>query len=407
MPLYSYKARNLKGEVERGTIEGTERSIVYTLLKNKGLFPIDIKETSYNRASGQFNIKRKVPLVTMYLFCKQFSIMINAGVPIIQTLDILIKQEDNVLLRKTLRKVAEDIHKGLSLSESMKKYDRVFPNILVSMIEVGEMSGNLDKALEEVSMHFEKENSIRSKIKTAMIYPLFILGVAILAVIFMIAFIVPKFISMFAAVGGELPAITQMVLNLADKFREPLFLTEIVLVILLSIWAFNIIKKSKEGGMIIDRLYFKVPLLKTEFKKILAARFARTLSLLVSAGVPIIQSFDVITTVINNKVVSKGIEDAKNEIRSGSNIAKPLAAMNIFPKMVIQMIIVGEETGTMDSTIAKIADFYDEEVDNSIKKLTSIIEPAMILLIAAFVGIVVIAMILPVFSLEEQMGTIL
>lgn len=407
MPLYSYKARNLKGEVERGTMEGAEKNIVYTLLKNKGLFPIDIKETSYNKEGIKITLKRKVPMVTMYLFCKQFSIMINAGVPIVQALDILIKQEDNAILKSTLKKVAEDVHKGFGLSESMRKYDKVFPNILVSMVEVGEMSGNLDKALEDISMHFEKENSIRNKIRTAMVYPLFILGVAILAVIFMIVFIVPKFIAMFNAIGGELPGITKMVLSLAQKLKEPLFLAGIVLIISLFIWAFKLAKKSKEGGMIIDSLYFKVPLLKTEFKKILAARFARTLSLLVSAGVPIIQSFDVIATVINNKVVSRGIENVKNEIRGGSNIAKPLEAMNIFPKMVIQMITVGEETGTMDSTIAKIADFYDDEVDSSIKKLTSIIEPIMILLIAVFVGIVVIAMILPVFSLEEQLGTIL
>jgi len=317
------------------------------------------------------------------------------------------KQEDNKRLKEGLKRVAENVHKGFSLSESMRQYDKLFPNILVSMVEVGELSGNLDKALEDVSVHFEKENSIRGKIKTAMIYPCFIMAVAIIAVIFMIVVVVPKFVNMFNVIGGELPAITQMVLNLANKFKNPLFLLKMGSIILFAIWAFIKIKNSKEGGMIIDRLYFKIPLLRKEFKKILAARFARTLGLLVVAGVPIIQSLDVVATVINNKVVQKGIENVKNEIKSGSNIAKPLAAMNIFPKMVTQMISVGEETGTMETTMQKIAEFYDEEVDRSIKRLTSIIEPVMILLIAVFVGIIVIAMIMPIFSLEEQLGTLL
>jgi len=409
MPLYSYKARNLKGNVERGTLEGSDRNTIYGILKTKGLFPIEIKETKYagGKVKAKSRLNKKVPLIDMYIFCKQFSIMINAGVPIVQALDVLIKQEDNKRLKEGLKRVAENVHKGFSLSESMRQYDKLFPNILVSMVEVGELSGNLDKALEDVSVHFEKENSIRGKIKTAMIYPCFIMAVAIIAVIFMIVVVVPKFVNMFNVIGGELPAITQMVLNLANKFKNPLFLLKMGSIILFAIWAFIKIKNSKEGGMIIDRLYFKIPLLRKEFKKILAARFARTLGLLVVAGVPIIQSLDVVATVINNKVVQKGIENVKNEIKSGSNIAKPLAAMNIFPKMVTQMISVGEETGTMETTMQKIAEFYDEEVDRSIKRLTSIIEPVMILLIAVFVGIIVIAMIMPIFSLEEQLGTLL
>ena len=409
MPLYAYKARNLKGDVEKGVIEGTEKSAVYSILKTKGLFPVEIKETKYgaSKVKTKSRLNKKVPIVTLYIFCRQFSIMINSGVSIVQALDVLIKQEENRTLKEALRNVAENVHKGFSLSESMRQYDKVFPNILVSMVEVGELSGNLDKALEDVSIHFEKENNIRGKIKTAMIYPCFIMAVAILAVIFMVIVIVPKFVSMFNVIGGELPAITQMVLNVANKLKEPLFLLKIVLIIAVAVWLLNRFKNSKEGGIIIDRLYFRIPLLRKEFKKILAARFARTLGLLVAAGVPIIQSFDVVSTVINNKVVQKGIENVKNEIRSGSNIAKPLAAMNIFPKMVTQMISVGEETGTMDTTVAKIADFYDEEVDRSIKRLTSIIEPVMILLIAIFVGIIVIAMIMPIFSLEEQLGTLL
>lgn len=408
MPLYSYKARNLKGEIEKGVMEGAEKAVIHSVLKSKGLFPVDIKETSYDKAGKKVVLrKKKVGVLDLYVFCKQFSIMINAGVPIVATLDVLIKQEENIALKNALRNVAENVHKGFGLSESMKEHDRVFPNILTSMVEVGEMSGNLDRTLEDVATHFEKENTLRGKIKTAMIYPAFIMAVAIIAVIFMIVFIVPKFIAMFDAIGGDLPAITKAVLNLAYKLREPLFLLKIVLIILVALWALKALKKSKGGGVLVDKLYFKIPVLRKEIKKILAARFARTLGILVSAGVPIIQSFDVIATVINNKIVTKGIENVKNEMRGGSNIAGPLAAMDIFPRMVIQMISVGEETGTLETTVAKIAEFYDEEVDRSVKKLTSIIEPAMILLIAIFVGVIVVAMIMPVFSLEQQLGTML
>jgi len=409
MPLYAYKARNLRGKVEKGTIDGAQRKVVYDILKEKGLYPMEIKQIKYDTSKVKFSLsfRRKVSRVELYIFCKQFSIMINAGVPIVTALDVLIKQEENKTLKGALRKVAENVHKGFSLSESMRHHSSVFSNILVSMVEVGELSGNLDKALEDVSVHFEKENNLNGKIKTAMVYPLFILAVAIIAVIFMVTVIVPKFMKMFDAIGGELPKITQIVLKAADKLREPLFVTEIVLSILFLIWAFKKFRNSKEGGLIVDRLYLKIPILKKELKKIIAARFARTLGLLVASGVPIIQSLDVISSVMNNRVLEKGIENVKNEIKSGSNIAKPLAAMNLFPRMVTQMIRVGEETGTMESTIKKVADFYDEEVDRAIKRLTALIEPMMILLIAIFVGIVVIAMIMPVFSMEEQLGTLL
>ena len=409
MPLYAYKARNLKGEVEKGTIDGAQREVVYTILKEKGLYPMEIKQIRYDTSKIKFSFgfRKKVSMVEMYIFCKQFSIMINAGVPIVSALDVLIKQEENSTLKEALRKVAENVHKGFSLSESMRQHSRIFPNILISMIEVGELSGNLDRALEDVALHFEKENSMNGKIKTAMVYPLFILAVAIIAVIFMIVVIVPKFTRMFDTIGGELPKITQMVLRVAEKLKEPLFLLEIGLIIFFTVWSFKQFRNSKEGGLIIDRLYFRIPVFKKEFKKIIAARFARTLGLLVSSGVPIIQSLDVIAGVINNKVVEKGIDNVKNELKSGSNIAKPLAAMNIFPRMVTQMISVGEETGTMETTIKKVADFYDEEVDRAVKRLTAIVEPVMILLIAIFVGIVVVAMIMPIFSLEEQLGTLL
>lgn len=409
MPLYLYKARNLKGDIEKDVMDAAEKAVVQSILKNRGLFPVEIKETTHNKVGGKKVSlrRRRVSILDLYIFCKQFSIMINAGVPIVVALDVLIKQEENATLKNALRNVAENVHKGFSLSESMKQHSKVFPNILVSMVEVGEMSGNLDRTLEDVAIHFEKENTLRGKIKSAMIYPAFILVVAIAAVVFMIAFVVPKFVAMFDAIGGDLPAMTTMVLNIAYKLREPLFILKIVLSILIVFWTLKALKKSKGGGEIIDKLYFKIPLLKKEFKNILAARFARTLGILVSAGVSIIQSFDVIAAVVNNKVVTKGIENVKNEIRGGSNIADPLADMDIFPRMVIQMIRVGEETGTLETTVAKVAEFYDEEVDRSVKRLTSIIEPVMILLIAILVGVIVVAMIMPVFSMEQQLGSML
>ena len=271
MPLFAYKARNLKGEVEKGTMDGAQREVIYSILKDKGLYPMEIKQVKYNTSKINFSIsfKRRVSLVEMYIFCKQFSIMINAGVPIVTALDVLIRQEENSTLKDALRKVAENVHKGFSLSESMRQHSRVFPNILVSMVEVGELSGNLDKALEDVSLHFEKENNLNGKIKTAMVYPLFILAVAIIAVIFLVVVIVPKFTKMFDAIGGELPKITQFVLKVADKLKEPLFVSEIVFSILFVIWAFKKFRNSKEGGLIVDKLFFKIPVVKKEFRKII------------------------------------------------------------------------------------------------------------------------------------------
>ena len=290
------------------------------------------------------------------------------------------------------------------MSESMQALPKVFPPLMVSMVEVGEVGGTLEAVLERLAIQYEKDNKIKSKVSTAMVYPAVIGCIALVMVTFMLIFIVPTFVGMIDSAGGELPTPTKVLLYISGLFTNPIFIVAAIVAIILLRFGFKKFKSTEGGKFFIDSFIYKMPLVGSNVKKILAASFTRTMSTLLSSGVSLIQALEVVDRVVNNQVVSRGLLQVSDDIKSGSNLAAPLERMGIFPLMVTQMIRVGEEAGSLDAIMEKVADFYDEEVETSISKLLAMLEPLMMMVLAVIVGFMVIAMIMPTFTMNQGVG---
>lgn len=402
MASYTYKAKTNTGQTVTGSFEAKERDMVITFLKEKGYIPLSIVDTVAEKGKEvKIGGNKKVKAKELAIFCRQFKTMLTAGVSLIGCLDMLKKQTENPTLKQALVKIYENVQKGKTLSDSMKSFENVFPVLLISMVEVGEVSGTLETVLDRLALQFEKDNKIRSKVTTAMTYPAVIGCIALVMVTFMMIFIVPKFVNMVASVGGTLPTPTKIVMFVSGLFTNIVFLICFAAVIFGLSYGFKKFKKTEQGKFIIDSFIYKMPMVGKNVQKILASRFTRTLSTLLSSGVSLIQSLEVVDKVVNNQIVSRGIVKVKEDIKSGSSLSGPLESLGIFPVMVTQMISVGEEAGSLDSIMEKVADFYDEEVDTSISKLVAMLEPLMMMLLAIIVGFIVVAMILPVFSMNQ------
>lgn len=404
LAIYNYKAKTHTGETVTGSFDANDKNMVFALLKEKGYFPLTIEDNSEKGNEVTFEVKKKVKAKELAIMCRQFQTMLDAGVSVIGCLDLLKKQTENSTLRQALTKIYEQVQKGKTLSESMKPLSKVFPVLLVSMIEVGEVSGTLEIVLERLAVQFEKDNKIKSKVSTAMTYPSIIGAIALVMVVFMVTFIVPKFVGMVNSIGGQLPLPTRILLFVSDLFVNPLFLLGLAIAIAIIVYIFKRFKSTENGKYIIDSLIYKMPMVGKNVQKILASRFTRTLSTLLSSGVSLMQSLDVVDKVVNNQIVSRGIVKVKEEIKRGSNLAAPLEGLAIFPMMVTQMISVGEEAGSLDSIMEKVADFYDEEVETSVSKLIAMMEPLLMMFLAIVVGFIVIAMIMPIFSMYQGVG---
>lgn len=404
MAIYNYKAKTNTGETVTGSFEANDKNMVVALIKEKGFYPLSIEDKATKGKEVNIKGNKKVKAKELSIMCRQFHTMLNAGVTVITCLDMLKKQTENPTLRAAIATIYEDVQKGTTLSESMKSLSKVFPVLLISMVEVGEVSGTLEVVFERLAVQFEKDNKIKSKVTTAMTYPAVIGCIALVVVVFMIAFIVPKFIGMINSVGGAIPLPTRILLFVSGLFTNPLFLVALVIVIILIKFGFNRFKATEQGKFFIDSTIYKMPMVGKNVQKILAARFTRTLSTLLSSGVSLIQSLEVVDKVVNNQIVSRGLVKVREEIKRGSNLAAPLERMGIFPLMVTQMISVGEEAGSLDAIMEKVADFYDEEVETSISKLLAMMEPLMMMVLAVVVGFIVIAMIMPTFTMNQGVG---
>ena len=402
MATYSYRAKTVTGNVSAGKIDATDKNMVVSLLRNRGMYPLEISELNLLEKDFKMGTGKKIPLKALSLFCKQFYTMIDAGVTIVGSLDLLRRQTENRKLANILSKVYEDVQKGMSLSEAMRVHKSQFPTIVISMIEIGEISGNLDTVLDRLSIYLEKDNRIRQKVKTSMVYPKVIGAIALVAVIFMMTFVVPNFISMFKDMGSQLPLPTRILLGISNVFKNVWFLLGASIVIPSLIFAYKKFKKTEKGKFIYDKFILALPLVGKNMSKIIASRFSRSLSLMLKTGVPLIQALEVVGNLLDNEVVNKGIIKVKEDIKRGSGLAEPLEAVGIFPVMVTHMISIGEEAGSLDSIVEKVADFYDDELDASIGKLVAMLEPLMIVAMAIVVGGIVIAMILPIFSMYQN-----
>lgn len=401
MPLYNYRAVARDGRNIEGAYEGKDKQDVINKIRNANQIPIEITEASQSKDIKDLQFTSKVNTKDIAIFCRQFYTMLNSGVTIVSCLDILRKQTESKKLRNVLNQVYEDVLTGSSFSDSVKRYEDVFPSLLVNMIEAGEVSGNLDNIMDRMSMHYEKEYRINNKVKGAMAYPMVLGGLSIIVVIFLLTFIMPTFTGMFEDSGVKLPIPTRILLGISDTLKSYWY----VFIALIGLIVYLIIKytSTKQGKMFIDSTKLKIPIVKGVTTKIITSRFSRTLSTLMMSGVPLIQALDIVSRIVGNSLVEQGILNAKEDVRKGTSLSTPLEKISAFPPMLIQMIEIGEESGSLDDILEKTANFYDDEVEVAIQKMTTMLEPLMIVLMSLVIGFIVISMVLPMF---DMMNTI-
>ncbi len=400
MATFTYKARTRQGEILQDQVEAIDTMSVASSLRQQGLLVIDIKEQGVAQRD-LFEPFKKVKLGDIVVFTRQFATMINAGLPIVRALYVLSEQTDNKKLKDTVDALRKDVEAGLSLSEALDKHPKVFSRLYVEMVRAGEIGGILDGVLLRISDQLENDQELRRKVKSAMTYPTIVLILAILAASFMLIFIVPIFARMFEDLGGTLPLPTRVAMGLSD------ILTSIFGVFVYggmgaAVYGFLRWKKTEQGRKVWGRVSLRLPAkIGDVLQKVALARFARTLGTLSAAGVPILQAIEITATSSGNWVIENALLKSRDAIREGIPIYKPLESEPVFPPMVTRMIAVGEETGDVDGMLGKIADFYESEVDATVKALTSIIEPLMIVVVGGIVGGIIIAMYLPMFKIFE------
>jgi type IV pilus assembly protein PilC len=399
--VFTYRALDHEsGEVLQDQMEGSNSMAVAITLKQQGLFVIDVKEQNVAQKDILEPFK-KVRLRDLVVFSRQFSTLINAGMPIVRALYVLSEQTEKRKLKDVIDAVRKDVEAGSSLSEALEQHPKVFSRLYVEMVKAGEIGGMLDGVLLRIANQLEKEADLRRKVKSAMVYPLFVVGFAFLVLSFLLIFIVPIFARIFADLGGTLPLFTRIVIGASNVLTSVwgilVYLTMGVAVFLFLRW-----KKTEHGRKVWGRVVLKIPAKIGEVvQKVALARFARTLGTLSAAGVPILQALEITATSSGNWVVENALLKSRDAIREGIPIYKPLESEPVFPPMVTRMIAVGEETGDIDGMLAKIAEFYESEVDATVKALTSIMEPLMIIVVGAIVGVIVISMYLPMFTVYE------
>lgn len=403
MPVYKYKAKNILGKEIYGSFEAADRSAVIYMLKEKKFYPIKIKEEK--SSLGFFSFQRlfkKISQKDLAVFCRQFSTMINAGVPILSCLDILRKQTENIRLKETLEIIYGEVQKGKSLSQVMGEFRLIFPELLINMIETGEISGTLDKILERMATHYEKEYKINQKVKNALTYPAIIAIVATLVIIFLVTIVVPTFASMFNSMGAVLPASTRILMKISDVLKNSWYL--LFIAFFLGRAFLKSYARNSQGREKLDKFKLIFPVLGNLQRKIATARFARTLGSLMNSGISVLQGIEVTKKVIGNEVISKGLTKVAEDVKKGKGLAEPLREFDFFPPMLVHMVKIGEDTGTLDSILEKTADFYDDEVENALTKMTTILEPAIIVVMAVIVSLILISVILPMFDIMTQVN---
>lgn len=398
---FSYKARNAKGRVVKGKIEAPSEGSAVDRMAQMGLSPVELRETAaatgLNREIDFASLTARVKLKDLAIMSRQMSTMVAAGLSLLRTLTILAEQTESKYLRKLLATVARDVETGSSLSDALAKHPGDFPPLMINMIRAGETGGFLDGALETIAVNYEKETKLAQTIKSAMTYPIIVLIMAVLAVAAMLIFIVPVFRDMFEGMGSALPAPTQFLVVMSENmiWVAPL---AIVLIMGTAIW-WRGNKNSERVRKVIDPLKLKLPVFGGLFQKIAVTRFARNMSDMLKAGVPILRALVVVGETSGNWVVEHAARDVSDSVRQGQSVAAPLGRHTVFPPMVVQMVAVGEDSGSLEQMLDKVADFYDAEVQAMTEGLTALIEPLMVAFLGAVVGGMIVALYLPIFQM--------
>ena len=396
MATYEYVVVDKSGKQKKGNMEAQTPERVKELLKNEGLIPISVKEQSF--LNKDLNIgSKKVKPRDLSVFCRQFNSILSAGVTIINALEMLSEQTENKVLRQAIKEVQVDVEKGESLTSAMAKQNETFPPLLIHMIEAGEASGSLEIAFERMAIQFEKQAKVNGMVKKALMYPIAVLVVAVVVVIVMLVVVFPQFQEMFNDLGSDLPAITRVVISMS-KFVQNfwwLFLS-IVVVAFLGIRTFA---KTADGQILFSKLSLNMPMFSNLTIKSSSATLARTLSTLLAAGIPLVDAVNIVAKVISNAIVRNALENCEEEIKRGVPLSVPLQESGVFPPMVYHMTKIGEETGNVEDMLGKIADYYEEEVENATAALTSMLEPLMIVVLGVLVGFILLAIYMPILGM--------
>lgn len=399
-PVFEYEAKNREGEKISGTLEVEDASLVVKQLREKGYFVTSLNQkTNKKDTGGYFSFSKRVKISDLAIFSQQFAAMIDAGISLVDALEILRGQTDHPRLKEVIIAIQEDVEAGSGLSEAMLKYPDVFPDLYCQMIRAGETGGILDKVLNQLAEHYERQDEINGKIKSALYYPVTILLVAIVVIIFLITNVVPQFISIFSSIGGVLPLPTRILLSVSD------FLQHYWWAIIIGITAIILIlynyKKTPRGEYWFDKLILKVPVIGKMMKKIFLSRLTNTLAILLDSGVDLLSALTVVEDVIGNQVFARILTEARAQVREGVTLSQPLSETKVFPSMVVQMIKVGEEAGSLEQMLKKISDFYEREVEANVEGTISLIEPVMIICLAIVVGFIVISIVMPMFEMFQ------
>ena len=399
---FAYKVRDRAGKVQSGTIDAENAAAVAAKLKGMGYAPISIDQA---KSGMKTEIKipgkgpKKVKLRDLAIMSRQFATMINSGLSLLRALTILSEQTDNPELARVLSEVRNDVETGNALSVAMSKHPKVFPPLMINMTKAGEVGGFLDSVLLQVAENYEAEVRLRGKVKAAMTYPVVVFILAMLMCVIMLIFIVPTFAGMFESLGGTLPAPTRVLIFLSDQLRTLLPLVAVLLVAAAMTW--KRVKHTERVRNVVDPLKLKTPVFGPLFQKIALSRFARNLGTMMSSGVPILQSLDIVADTTGNVVLGRAVRDVQESVRTGEALAKPLENHAVFPPMVVQMMAVGEDTGALDTMLMKISQFYDQEVEATTESLTALIEPLMIAFLGAVVGSMIVALYMPIFKIFD------
>ena len=401
MANFKYKAINSEGQRIEGSQSADSESQVREMLLSNQYYPLSIeKENSKGKSSLSFN--RKVKLKDIAVFCRQFYVMLDSGLSIGKALNILIEQGEKPKLREALIGVNGDLKRGETLANSMGKRKDVFPNLLTSMIDAGERSGNLDIILKRMAEYYEKETKIRGKIKSAMIYPIVLGVVAIIAITFILTFVMPTFVQMFEENNVDLPTSTKMVLGtskMLGKYGIIIFLILVTAIILLGKYL-----KSEECQYKLSVINLKIPVIKKLTQKIIVSRFTRTMGIVSSSGMSLVTSLEIVASVVGNKIAEKELLKVKEKVLKGEGLGDSIMKIKIFPPMLASMVKVGEEAGSLDSILDKTADFYDDELEREIQTATALIEPAMIVVMGVIIGFLLISILTPMFKMYNSIG---
>jgi type IV pilus assembly protein PilC len=403
MAKYSWEARSRTGALQKGVMEANTKALVEAQLKKFGFTSISVKEEGKGL---QIKIPglgaKKVETKDLVIFTRQFATMIDSGLPLVQCLEILSSQQENKTFKEVLLKVKENVESGSTFADALGKHPKIFDQLYVNLVAAGEVGGILDTILNRLAAYIEKALKLRKQVKGAMVYPATVMSIAVVVVGVILVFVIPTFAKMFADFGGELPGPTKVVIALSNFIVK--YIIVIIAAIIAAISGFKKYYATTNGRKVIDRLALKAPIFGPLIRKVAVAKFTRTLGTMISSGVPIMDGLEIVAKTAGNKVIEEAIYKVRQAISEGKTIAEPLGECGVFPPMVVQMIAVGEATGAMDAMLNKIADFYDDEVDEAVSAMTAMMEPMLMVFLGTAVGGLVIAMYLPIFKLAGTVG---